>query len=239
MFPIGDDNSDRRIQPIVNYAIIGVNILVFLVFQRLGSNDAFTYAFSLVPKEIMTGVDITGIQVVRDSLGQTGEIQHYATPLPVYFNFLSSMFMHGGIAHIFGNMLFLFIFGDNLENLIGHIRYAVFYLLCGFAAAAAQILMGPDSIIPMLGASGAISGVLGGYVLLFPRRSIRAIIFNFATTVPAFVAIGIWIVYQLVIGYLTPSGGGGVAYAAHIGGFIAGLALIKIFAIGKNTQSAI
>ncbi len=234
MFPIGDDNSDRRIQPVVNYAIIGINILVFLLLQRLGSNDAFTYAFSLVPKEIMTGVDLSGVQILRDAAGHTAEIQHYSSPLPVYFNFLSSMFMHGGIAHIFGNMLFLFIFGDNIENRIGHIRYGIFYLLCGFAAAAGQILMGPDSIIPMLGASGAISGVLGGYALLFPKNQVRALLFNFLTTIPAFVAIGIWIGYQLVLGFLTPSGGGGVAYAAHIGGFIAGLVLIKIFAIGKN-----
>ena len=234
MFPIGDDNSDRTIQPIVNYAIIGINILVFLLLQGLGGNDSFTYAFSLVPKEVTTGIDLAGIQIIRDSLGQTAEVQHYATPLPVYFNFLSSMFMHGGIAHIAGNMLFLFIFGDNLENLIGHVRYAVFYLVCGFAAAIAQIAMGPDSIIPMLGASGAISGVLGGYVLLFPKRQIRALIFNFLTTVPAFVAIGIWIVYQIVLGYLSSAGQGGVAYAAHIGGFIAGLALIKVFAIGRR-----
>ncbi|HEV8593154.1 MAG TPA: rhomboid family intramembrane serine protease, partial [Pyrinomonadaceae bacterium] len=161
-------------------------------------------------------------------------IRLYPSPLPVYFNFLSSMFMHGSIAHIFGNMLFLWIFGDNLENLLGHLRYAVFYLLCGFAAAIAQIIMGPDSIIPMLGASGAISGVLGGYVLLFPQRQVRAIIFNFLTTVPAFVAIGIWIVYQIIVGYLTPAGSGGVAYAAHIGGFVAGIALIKVFAIGRR-----
>jgi len=234
MFPIGDDNSDRRIQPVVNYAFIGINILVFLLLQQLGSNDAFTYAFSLVPKEITTGVDLTGIQVLRDSLGRTAEIQHYATPLPVYFNFLSSMFMHGDIMHIFGNMLFLWIFGDNIENRIGHFRYAVFYIMCGLAAAAGQIIMGPDSIIPMLGASGAISGVLGGYVLLFPRNPIKALLFNFLTTVPAFVAIGIWIVYQLVLGYLSPSGGGGVAYAAHIGGFVAGLALIRIFALGRS-----
>ena len=234
MFPIGDDNSDRRIQPVVNYAFIGINILVFLLLQRLGSNDAFTYAFSLVPREITTGVDLTGIQVLRDSLGHPAEVQHYATPLPVYFNFFSSMFMHGDIMHIFGNMLFLWIFGDNIENRIGHIRYAIFYIICGLAAATGQIIMGPDSIIPMLGASGAISGVLGGYVMLFPQRSVRAIIFNFATTVPAFVAIGIWILYQIVLGYLTPSGGGGVAYAAHIGGFVAGLALIKVFALGKT-----
>ena len=204
MFPIGDDNSDRRIQPVVNYAYIGINILVFLLLQQLGGNDAFTYAFSLVPQEVTTGIDLTGVQILRDSLGRTAGIQHYATPLPVYFNFLSSMFMHGDIMHIVGNMLFLFIFGDNIENRIGHIRYAVFYIICGLAAAAGQITMGPDSIIPMLGASGAISGVLGGYLMLFPQRSVRAIIFHFATTVPAFVAIGIWIAYQL--GWIQPTG---------------------------------
>lgn len=234
MFPIGDDNSDRTITPFVNYAFLAINILVFLLLQQLGNNDSFSYAFSLVPKEVTTGIDITGVQVVRDSLGNTGEVRHYSTPLPVYFNFLSSMFMHGSIAHIFGNMMFLWIFGDNLENLIGHIRYAVFYVLCGFAAAIAQIMMGPDSIIPMLGASGAISGVLGGYLLQFPKRPVRAVLFNVITTVPAFVAIGIWIVYQLVLGFLTPAGTGGVAYAAHIGGFVAGLALIKLFAIGRR-----
>lgn len=235
MFPIGDDNSDRTITPFVNYAFIGVNILVFLLLQQLGINDAFTYAFSLVPKEIVSGVDLQGLIELRDGSGKIlGEVNHFQTPLPVYFNFLSSMFMHASIMHLGGNMLFLWIFGDNLENLLGHFRYAVFYIVCGIAAAAAQIMMGPDSIIPMLGASGAISGVLGGYVLLFPTRTVRALIFNFLTTVPAFVAIGIWIVYQLVLGYLTPSTGGGVAYAAHIGGFIAGLALIKVFAIGRR-----
>jgi membrane associated rhomboid family serine protease len=234
MFPIGDDNSDRTITPIVNYAFIGINILVFLLLQQIGSNDAFSYAFSLVPKEITTGIDISGVQIVRDSFGNTGEVQHYTTPLPVYFNFLSSMFMHGDIMHIFGNMLFLWIFGDNLENLLGHVRFAAFYILCGLAAGIAQIVMDTDSIIPMLGASGAISGVLGGYVLLFPQRQVRALIFNFLTTVPAFVAIGIWIAYQMIVGYLTPAGTGGVAYAAHIGGFIAGVALIKVFALGRR-----
>jgi len=234
MFPIGDDNSDRTITPIVNYIFIGINILVFVLLQGLGGNDAFSYAFSLVPKEVTTGIDITGVQVIRDSLGNTGEVQHFATPLPVYFNFLSSMFMHGGFMHLFGNMLFLWIFGDNLENLLGHIRFAAFYIVCGIAAAVAQIMMGPDSIIPMLGASGAISGVMGGYVLLFPKRQVRALIFNFLTTVPAFVAIGLWIVYQVILGYMSDPGSGGVAYAAHIGGFIAGVALIKLFAIGRK-----
>ena len=234
MFPIGDDNSDRTITPYINYAFIGINILVFVFLQQIGSNDEFSYAFSLVPKEITTGVDLTGVQIVRDSLGNVGQIQHYATPLPVYFNFLSSMFMHGSIMHIFGNMLFLWVFGDNLENLLGHIRYAAFYIVCGIAAALSQIVLDTDSVIPMLGASGAISGVLGGYLLLFPRRRVRALIFNFLTEVPAYVAVGIWIVYQLVAGYLTPAGTGGVAYAAHIGGFIAGLVLVKIFAIGTG-----
>ncbi len=234
MFPIGDDNSDRIITPYVNYAFIVINILVFVFLQGLGGNDAFSYAFSLVPKEITTGIDITGVQTIRDSLGNVGQIQHYATPLPVYFNFLSSMFMHGSIMHIFGNMLFLWVFGDNIENLIGHIRYAIFYIVCGFAAALGQILMGPDSIIPMLGASGAISGVLGGYMLLFPTRKVRALLFNIYTTIPAYIALGIWIGYQILQGYLTPAGTGGVAYAAHIGGFIAGLVLIKVFAIGTK-----
>lgn len=234
MFPIGDDNSDLKIVPFVNYLFIGLNILVFVLLQGLGGNDAFTYAFSLVPQEITTGVDLTSAQIIRDSIGNTGEVPHYATPLPVYFNFLSSMFMHGGIAHLGGNMLFLWIFGDNLENLLGHIRFAAFYIVCGLAAAFAQIVMDTDSIIPMLGASGAISGVMGGYVLLFPQRQVRAIIFNFLTTVPAFIAVGIWIGYQLLLGFMTPAGTGGVAYAAHIGGFIAGLVFVKIFALGRR-----
>lgn len=235
MFPIGDDNSDRRIQPIINYAIIAINVLVFVFLQSLGGNEHFDYTFSLVPKEITTGIDLMTPQIISDTLtGQTAQIPNYASPLPVYFNFLSSMFMHGGFMHLFGNMLFLWVFGDNIENRLGHIRYLLFYLLCGFAAAIGQILMQTDSVVPMLGASGAISGVLGGYLLLFPRRSVRAIIFNFFTTVPAYVALGLWIVYQIVSGYLTPAGTGGVAYAAHIGGFLAGLILVKIFAIGTQ-----
>ena len=234
MFPIGDDNSDRVITPYVNYVFIAVNILVFVLLQGLGGNENFTYAFSLVPREITNGVDLTGIQIITSTSGQTAQIQNYAAPLGVYFNLLSSMFMHGGIMHIFGNMLFLWIFGDNIENLIGHVRFAIFYVVCGFAAAFGQILMEPDSIIPMLGASGAISGVLGGYMLLFPTRKVRALLFNIYTTVPAYVALGLWIGYQILQGYLSPAGEGGVAYAAHIGGFIAGLALIKVFAIGKN-----
>jgi membrane associated rhomboid family serine protease len=235
MFPIGDDNSDRTLTPYVNYAIIGLNVLVFALFQGFGGNDAFTYAFSLVPREVTSGVDISGVQLVHDSLGHVGRIVLYQSPVSVYFNFLTSMFMHGGFAHIAGNMLFLWIFGDNVENLLGHIRYLIFYLLCGFAAGLAQVLMSPDSVIPMLGASGAISGVLGGYILMFPRREVRAVIFNFFTTVPAYVAIGIWIVMQVGLGFFSSAEDGGVAYSAHIGGFIAGLVLVKLFAIGRGS----
>jgi membrane associated rhomboid family serine protease len=235
MFPIGDDNSEITITPFVNYLFLGVNVLVFVLLQQLGSNDAFTYAFSLVPQEVSNGIDLQGVIPVTNAAGQAlGEIQHFSSPLPVYFNFLSSMFMHGGFGHIFGNMLFLWVFGDNLENLLGHVRFAAFYIVCGFAAALAQVVMEPSSAIPMLGASGAISGILGGYLVLFPQRQVRALIFNFLTTVPAFVALGLWIGYQILLGFLAPAGQGGVAYAAHIGGFIAGVVLIKLFALGRR-----
>ena len=234
MFPIGDDNSDRTITPFVNYAFIAINILVFVALQGVGSNEAFSYAFSLVPKEVTTGVDLSGIQIVQDAMGRTGQVRLFPTPLPVYFNFLSSMFMHADFSHILGNMLFLWIFGDNLENKLGHIRYIVFYLICGFAAAFGHIILDTDSVVPMLGASGAISGVLGGYIVLYPRKRVKAILFSVFTEIPAFVAIGIWIVYQLVLGYMTDPGTGGVAYAAHIGGFIAGALLVKLFALGRD-----
>lgn len=235
MFPIGDDNSDRVIIPYVNYIFIGINILVFVLLQGIGSNQAFTNAFSLVPAEVTTGIDLVGPQTL--AIGeQSVQLNHYPATFGVYFNFLSSMFMHGGFSHIFGNMLFLWVFGDNIENLIGHFRYAVFYLICGVGAAIAQVVLGPDSIIPMLGASGAISGILGGYILLFPKRKVRALLFSMVTTVPAFVALGIWIGFQLFQGYMSSSEGGGVAYGAHIGGFAVGLVLIKLFAIGKSPR---
>ena len=125
MFPIADDNSEIRIVPFVTYVIIGINIVVFVLLQQLGGNDAFTYAFSLVPKEITTGTDLSGLISITDSTGRVvGRLQHQSTPLGVYFNFISSMFMHGDIMHIFGNMLFLWIFADNIENRIGHLRFA-------------------------------------------------------------------------------------------------------------------
>jgi len=223
MLPIGDDDSDRRFAPLVNYALIAINVLVFVFLQGMGGNEKFTYAFSTVPAEILTGKDIAA-----------GVLE--PTPIPVYFTLITSMFMHGGWAHLLGNMLFLWVFGDNIENRIGHIRYLIFYLVCGIIASLSHVFVsGSDSLIPSLGASGAISGVLGGYLLLFPSRRVRVIMGRGITTVPAFVALGIWIVFQVIsqLGVLGgDQGGGGVAYAAHIGGFVAGLALIKLFDIG-------
>lgn len=236
LFPIGDDNTDRINFPFVNYALIAINIVVFVLFQGLGGNDEFTYAFSAVPKEILTGVDLQGLIPVTDATGRVlGRIPLQPTPIPVYGTVLTSMFMHGGLAHIGGNMLYLWIFGDNLEDRLGHIRYLVFYLVCGVIAALAHILTDVNSVIPTLGASGAISGVLGAYLLLFPRRNVNAIMFYTVVQVPAFVALGLWIAFQLFQGYMTPAGGGGVAYMAHIGGFFAGLLLIKLFAIGTKS----
>jgi len=243
IFPIGDDNRDRRITPYVNYLLIIINILVFVFLQDLGYNEKFTYAYSTVPEEIYTGDDIiTEDKIVEDPLSgerfRIGGLQ--ASPEPVYLTLLTSMFMHGGFAHIFGNMIFLLIFGDNLENKIGHFRYLIFYLLTGIIASLAHVFatiyFGGNPLVPTLGASGAISGVLGGYILLFPRRRVSVIMFYFLTDVPAIVAIGLWFLFQLIsgIGMLGPGAQeGGVAYAAHIGGFIAGLLLIKFFAINR------
>lgn len=247
IFPISDDNSDRTTTPIVNYILIAINILVFVFLQQLGANDKFTYAFSTVPQEIVSGRDITtSDRVVEEPVtGQEVLIPGLQpTPLSVYLTLITSMFMHGGIAHIFGNMLFLYIFGDNLEHTMGHVRYTIFYLVCGIIASLAHVITtamfatDPNSLlIPSLGASGAISGVLGGYILLHPHRRVTVILFRFLTDVPAYVAIGIWFAFQLISGLGLLGGGsqqGGVAYAAHIGGFIAGLVLVKFFTLGRN-----
>ena len=239
IFPIGDDNSDQVSAPVVNYVLLALNILVFVVFQGFGSNERFTYAWATVPQEIVTGADISRPVIVRDPISgdPVGRIPLQPTPGSVYLTLLTSMFMHGGLAHLFGNMLYLWIFGDNIEDRLGHARYLVFYLLCGVLASLAHVLTNTGSYIPSLGASGAISGVLGGYVLLHPHRRVHAIVLRgFITQVPAWAAIGLWFVFQLVngLGMLgSGSQAGGVAYAAHIGGFVAGLALIKFFAAGR------
>jgi len=229
VFPLYDDNTDRQTTPWVNYLLIAINILVFVFLQQLGTNERFTYALSTVPFEIVTGRDVL-----------------VPTPVPLYFTLITSMFMHGGIAHIAGNMLFLWIFGDQIEDRLGHIKYLIFYLVCGVLASLAHVFAtaafaGSEQsmMVPSLGASGAISGVLGGYILLHPSRRVTVILFRFLTQVPAYVAIGIWFVFQLISGLGMLGAGsqqGGVAYAAHIGGFIAGLVLIKVFDIGHGNR---
>jgi membrane associated rhomboid family serine protease len=244
LLPLGDDNRDRRTTPWVNYLIIAVNVLVFVFLQRFGTDVDFTYSYSTVPAEILSGNDlVTGDQTFRDPV--SGNLYRVPglglTPISVYITLLTSMFMHGGIAHIVGNLLFLFIFGDNVEDRLGHLRYLVFYLTCGILASLAHVfateLLGGDTMTPSLGASGAISGVLGGYILLFPRRRVLALFIRLIVRMPAWVAIGLWFVFQLISGMGVFGGGsqaGGVAYAAHIGGFVAGAVLVGLFALGTE-----
>ena len=245
VFPLYDDNSDRTITPLINYAIIALNIFVFVVLQGLGSNDGFTYSFSTVPQEILTGHDIVTSARTVEYMGQEITIPGLGpTPGSVYLTLLTSMFMHGGFAHIAGNMLFLWIFGDNIEDRLGHAKYLIFYLLCGIIAGLSHVfatgVLASDQrslLVPSLGASGAISGVLGAYILLHPKRRVTVILFRFLTQVPAYVAIGMWFAFQLISGLGMLGGGsqqGGVAYAAHIGGFLAGLILIKFFDSGGS-----
>ena len=252
VFPIGDDNSGRTTTPVVNYLLIAANVIVFVFFQGLGSDDnRFTYAWATVPQEIVTGRDVvTPDRVVTvEPTEQRIRIPGLQpTPGSVYLTLLVSMFMHGGLMHLFGNMLFLWIFGDNLEDRLGPVRYLIFYLLCGVLASLAHVFStaafsqgGSGMLVPSLGASGAISGVLGGYILLFPRNQVRVLLFRVFTTVPAYVALGLWFLFQFVSGLGLLGGGaqeGGVAYAAHIGGFVAGLALIKLFAAGRGGGAA-
>lgn len=242
VLPIGDDNTDRRSRPIVNYLLIASNIAVFVFLQGLGTNEVFTYAFSTVPQEIATGQDLTRTVVVRDPTSEeaVGQINLQPTPISVYLTLLTSMFMHGSIGHLLGNLLYLWIFGDNVEDDLGRVRYLVFYLTCGVLASIAHVIstfvFGGNPYIPSLGASGAISGVLGGYILFHPRRRVRVIVGRMLTEVPAFVAIGLWFIFQLIasLGMLGGMQAGGVAYGAHIGGFVAGLVLVKLFAAGRT-----
>lgn len=247
VLPLADDNTGRRIAPLVNYTLIILNVLVFVLFQGLGSNDKFTYAFSTVPYEIATGRDkVTDAREIQDPVtGQKTLVPGLEpTPVSVYLTLLTSMFMHGSLLHLLGNMLFLWIFGDNVEDVLGHVRYLVFYLLCGVLASLAHVFLtvalegvqSQAALIPSLGASGAISGVLGAYILLHPTRPVLVLLFRILTWVPAYVAIGIWFLFQFIsgLGLLGGRSQGGVAYAAHMGGFIAGLALVKIFAIGRD-----
>jgi membrane associated rhomboid family serine protease len=238
MIPLGDDNSDRRLRPLVNGLLIAANIFVFVFLQALGGNERFTYAYATVPASIVTGHGIDRTVIIVDPLsGETvGQIDLQPPPVSVYWTLLTSMFLHGGLGHILGNMLYLYIFGDNVEDALGHGRYLFFYLTCGILASlshvVATVVTGGNPYLPSLGASGAISGVLAAYLLLFPARRVRMLVFLFVVDVPAVVAIGVWFVFQLVNGVGMLGGGsqaGGVAYAAHIGGFAAGFLLIRLF----------
>lgn len=226
MFPIGDENEPGHGPAVATLAIIAINVLVFVVLQAFGGPDglAFTYGYSAVPLEITTGQDL---------VGSVGGIPQQPGPDPIWLTLLTSMFMHGGLLHIAGNMLFLWVFGDNVEHRMGPLVYVAFYLVAGLAGSLAQIAIDPDSAIPTLGASGAISGVLGAYLVMFPGNRVTVFLFRFITQVPALVAIGLWAVLQFINGIgafaVTDETTGGVAYMAHIGGFVVGLVAGFIF----------
>lgn len=225
MIPLGDENDDGLGGfAYVNIAIILANVLVFL-FQL--AHPAFTDGFSMIPREIVTGHDIVTTQYVLAPDGSQVSIPEAPGPSPIYLTLLSSLFLHASVIHIAGNMLFLFIFGDNIERAFGSARYLMFYLACGLVANLAMVAADPTSVIPNLGASGAIAGVLAAYLVLFPRNRVRVLFGYWLTTVPALVMIGLWIVVQFIS--LSGSAQGGVAYGAHVGGFLFG-AVIALFA---------
>jgi len=202
MLPIGDDNSGERSFPVVTYALIALNTLFF--FLELGGGEAFLKQWAFVPSRFLT-------QPAADA--------------PTLF---TSMFMHAGWLHLGGNMLYFWIFGDNVEDRLGHGLFAVFYLLCGLAATFAQLMVGAASHVPNLGASGAIAGVLGAYIILFPQGRVSVLQRGGVVQMPALMVIGFWFVLQLFSGIGSVSAdanAGGVAYMAHVGGFVAGCVL--------------
>ncbi len=215
MFPIGDENRGQRLRPLVNNALIVLNVVVFLYEFALPERGLirFINRWGAIPERIVDGADLVTL--------------------------VSSQFLHGGWLHLLSNMLFLWVFGDNIEDTMGHLGYLAFYLLAGVIAALAQVVVEPSSGVPLVGASGAISGVLGAYIVLFPKGKIRtAFLIYFIPLIfliPAWIQIGIWILLQFVNGFAAlavttqETGGGGVAYFAHIGGFVAGLLLVWVF----------
>jgi len=226
MFPIGDENEPGHGLAWVTLALIGINVAVFVLLQALGAENAFTTGFSAVPLEITTGADLVD-PVPITVAGQTYQIPQAPGPFPIQLTLLSSMFMHAGWLHLAGNMLFLWVFGDNVEHRAGATLFLIVYLGTGLVGSLALIWSDPTSPIPSLGASGAISGILGAYLVLFPRNRVTVFVFRFVTQVPALAAIGLWIVFQLISGLgaavISSETVGGVAYLAHIGGFAAGL----------------
>jgi membrane associated rhomboid family serine protease len=227
LFPLGDDNTGRETTPIVVYGLIAVNALVWLL--QLSQGDSFTGGWAAIPYEITHNRDLVGPDVIEAG-SRDVQIRQYPGPFPVQLTLVSAMFMHGSWMHIIGNMLYLWIFGDQIEDLLGKVKFVIFYLVCGFVASFAQIALDTSSHIPTLGASGAIAGVLGAYLVKYPSNSVRVLAFRFITTLPAFVVLGGWIALQ-IFSQITPVEGGqssGVAYMAHIGGFFAGVILIFV-----------
>jgi membrane associated rhomboid family serine protease len=214
MFPIGDDNSSRRTVPLITYALIALNVLFF--FVELSGGDAFIEKWAFVPSRFL------------------------ANPAGDFLTLITSMFMHAGWVHLGGNMLYLWIFGDNVEDRFGHVKFSIFYLLCGVAATFAQLAFSTGSNVPNLGASGAIAGVLGAYILLFPQRKVKVLMGRSVVPMPALVVIGLWIVLQFFSGIgsiANTADTGGVAYMAHIGGFIAGFVLTFLFRGSRETPA--
>jgi len=251
VFPLKDNIPTERF-PFVTVALIVVNVLAYFFFQHgtitLGDPGSAAYVHNLwdyayIPRELTHGVQC-------QPAGNVGvRCTHESSGLPaLYVTVFTSLFMHGGLLHLGGNMLFLWIFGNNVEDSMGPVKFLIFYVLAGLAATALQTVVDPNSAVPNIGASGAIAGVLGGYLLLFPRARVVTVIFIifFFTIVelPAMIFLAIWIGQQVLFGYLgltsgTGDGGGGVAYFAHIGGFAFGLAAIKLFASEQRRQRQI
>ena len=214
MFPIGDDNSSRRTFPLVTYALLALNLLFF--FIELSGGEAFIEQWAFVPRRFL------------------------ANPGGDFLTLFTSMFMHAGWVHLLGNMLYLWIFGDNVEDRFGHSKFTIFYLLCGLAATFAQLLFSTDSNVPNLGASGAVAGVLGAYILMFPQGKVKVMMGRGVVPMPALVVIGLWIVLQFFSGIgsiANTADTGGVAYMAHIGGFIAGFVLTFLFRGSRGAQA--
>lgn len=216
MIPLHDDNP-TKLTPVVTIAFIAACVLVFFYQASLpaGSGDTFAFQYGAIPALLFGQADLPETVV----------------PIPAYTTLITSMFLHGGWMHLIGNMLYLWVFGNNIEDVMGHAKFVAFYLACGILAALSHALTDPSSTIPMVGASGAISGVLGAYVLLFPRARVLVLMPGLgATRVAAGVVLGMWFVMQLLSGGMSiGSEGGGVAFFAHIGGFVAGMALIGLF----------
>ena len=223
LFPIADDNKGVSGPAYVTWALLAANVAVFLLQM---SDESITSGWSIIPREITTGVDLVDTQFVTVG-GEQVPVPQAPGPPIIYLTLLTHMFMHGGFGHIFGNMLYLWIFGDNVEHRFGHFLFFVFYIISGLVAALAQLMVSPDGVVPNLGASGAIWGVMGAYVVLFPRNKVKAIVFYMIVSIPSVFVIGMWAALQIYQSVNTSGDGqlGGVAHLAHIGGLVAGLAM--------------